>query len=130
MIQNSTETRVKDMKTPCADSHTAANNVRNSQNWRKDEFLCRDNINVNRRHVKEEQKLELGQLLYYEEMAKNECTRLILIWLNKDSLDKHSTHKKKIKKQRAKIGSEAVLNDLNVITTKHLDANTQYEIYI
>ncbi|KAH9820136.1 hypothetical protein DFH28DRAFT_924639 [Melampsora americana] len=34
-IHNSTETQVKNIKSACADSHTAANNVRNSTSWKR-----------------------------------------------------------------------------------------------
>ncbi|KAH9812073.1 hypothetical protein DFH28DRAFT_1178017 [Melampsora americana] len=69
-----------------------------------------------RSHVQEQQKIELGRLLLLEETA---CT----VWA-KDAdnieeatarLTEHNQIQKKIEKQRAKIGSETILNDLNVL---------------
>ncbi|KAH9807020.1 hypothetical protein DFH28DRAFT_836789, partial [Melampsora americana] len=89
--------------------------IRYTDNFLRQQWLLERNSQQNRCHIKEEQKLELGRLLYYEEMAQT-------VW-DKDAenaeeavlrLQEHNTYKKKIKKQRAKIGSETILNDLNV----------------
>ncbi|KAH9806866.1 hypothetical protein DFH28DRAFT_1159238 [Melampsora americana] len=69
-----------------------------------------------RSHVQEQQKIELGRLLLLEESAQT-------IWAQdaetiEDAairLAEHNDIQKRIKKQRAKIGSESILKDLNMI---------------
>ncbi|EGF98639.1 uncharacterized protein MELLADRAFT_69173 [Melampsora larici-populina 98AG31] len=69
-----------------------------------------------RSHVQEQQKIELGRLLLLEETAQT-------LWAKDaenveeatDRLTEHNEIQKKIEKQRAKIGSETILNDLNAL---------------
>ncbi|EGG02444.1 uncharacterized protein MELLADRAFT_110146 [Melampsora larici-populina 98AG31] len=142
IIQNSTETQVKDIKITCmstakwllrrlrnaqtvsCQARTALTNllsrrsslfptIRYTHDFLRQQWLVERNSQQKRCHIKEEQKLELGRLLYYEEMAQN-------VW-DQDAEDaeeailrlrEHNTYKKKIEKQRAKIGSEVILNNL------------------
>ncbi|KAH9823216.1 hypothetical protein DFH28DRAFT_1172432 [Melampsora americana] len=138
MIQNITETQVKDikvtkwllrrLKNAQTVSHEARISLTNlsrtksalfptisyTNDFLRQQWFLERHSQKQRCHVKEEQQLELGRLLYYEEMAKNEWDQDVSnVEQGYSRLDKHITLKKRIEKQRAKIGSEAVLNDLN-----------------
>ncbi|EGG04294.1 uncharacterized protein MELLADRAFT_65021 [Melampsora larici-populina 98AG31] len=150
IIQNSTENQVKNMKDKflCGD-HINVNRLQNAQtvsgqartaltslsskrsslfptirytdDFLRQQWLVERNSQQKRCHIKEEQKLELGRLLYYEEMAQTVCDE-INFSRDKDAenveeavlrLKEHNTYKKKIEKQREKIGSEVILNNLD-----------------
>ncbi|EGF98641.1 uncharacterized protein MELLADRAFT_79633 [Melampsora larici-populina 98AG31] len=138
IIQNSTEGLAKNMKVPkwllrrlrnahtvSLEAWTALTNLSNQKSTKfptitytkeflRQQWLDERNSQNSRCHIQEQQKIELGRLLYYQEMAQN-------AW-DKDAsnteegytrLEEHSSYKKKIEKQRAKIGSEAILKNLN-----------------
>ncbi|KAH9816301.1 hypothetical protein DFH28DRAFT_1161229, partial [Melampsora americana] len=89
-------------------------NIRYTDEFLRQQWSLERSSQQKRCHIKEEQKVELGRLLYYEQMAKD-------VW-DLDAgdvtegfsrLNQLNSIKKKIEKQRAKIGSEAILDNLN-----------------
>ncbi|KAH9824029.1 hypothetical protein DFH28DRAFT_1077851 [Melampsora americana] len=137
-IQNLTENQVKNMKvtkwllrrirnaqTVSCQARTALTNLSNKRSsffptirytsdFLRQQWIIERNSQQKRCHIKEEQKLELGRLLYYEDMAQKawekdaENTEEAIL-----RLQEHTTYKKKIKKQRAKIGSKVILDGLD-----------------
>ncbi|KAH9819937.1 hypothetical protein DFH28DRAFT_1052197 [Melampsora americana] len=88
--------------------------IRYTYEFLREQWILERNSQNKRCHIQEEQKIELGRLLCLEEMAQE-------IW-DRDAgdvneaisrLNEHTNIKKRIEKQRSKIGSEAILNDLN-----------------
>ncbi|KAH9809099.1 hypothetical protein DFH28DRAFT_1191485 [Melampsora americana] len=90
--------------------------IRYSHEFLRQQWVLERESQEKRSHVQEHQKIELGRLLLLEETAET-------IW-DKDvdniedavtRLAEHNEIRKKIERQRAKIGSETILNDLTAL---------------